>query len=183
MRFDFLHDPPPAVFERVRSLRIARHLYAVSAACCVLLVFAPCAYGIEALRVDRALGDRRQAQEQFDASTAALAAAKIASQNLDDLIALDRRLRSIRSSGAILASRAADIGNSMPHSIALSSLSVTADGYSIQGRALSMTGLRMALTDLSSVARFSAGKLVRVRRESSEPASAMTFEFGAGVAL
>jgi hypothetical protein len=142
--FDYLRDARPEWIERLRSARLPRQLHASARALLAVAVVIVTTFGIDTWRLHLALSMERAAEARFDRTKAALAARQLAWQQLDALIAQDRRLGEIRRSGSVMAARLARTGNLLPTGTWLASMSATA-GVSLEGSATNLAAVGSAL--------------------------------------
>jgi Tfp pilus assembly protein PilN len=167
MRFNYLSDAPPEVIERVRALRIAAELrtplYAFVTACFVVLAW--CA--LERQWISGSIHEEAVAAMRLERSRAAFAATKLVRANVEDLLALDARVRKIRLSGSRLAGRLADIGNRIPAQAWLTSIDRSNDGFELEGRAEGLNVLSRTVASLMSATAASSPTLVRAVKEDS----------------
>ena len=67
IRFDFLHDPRPALVERLASLRLPREIYLQAILAAVLAVGIAVAGGVEAIRLHAAESSQLRVRHHFEA--------------------------------------------------------------------------------------------------------------------
>jgi Tfp pilus assembly protein PilN len=182
-RFDYLHDAPPDIIDRIRTYRLPRRLrgaaLTLGALACVILVIA----GIEDSRIRAATGLELRASDRVDAQRAALARGRLQWRDVDRLIAADRQLRRIRLSGSTIAAKLAAIANQLPRRVWLSSIGPAAAGWSIEGEALDVAALDTALGNLIATPSLGAPRLVRMTSQARLTAGpVVSFEFNVGAA-
>jgi Tfp pilus assembly protein PilN len=180
MRFNFLRDPAPAFALDVRSWRLPRRLY-VQAVIGVTLIGAIAALGgIDALRLRSAAQIERRAQLRFDATRDELAAARLRWQQLDDLMARDRRLRALHLSGAGIAVRIARVGNAFPPGTWATTLSADSNGFAFKGRAEDVRAASTALAKVLDDRRLQRHDAqFRLSRDGDEEGAPLAFEIRA----
>ncbi|HVA34431.1 MAG TPA: hypothetical protein VNG31_09800, partial [Candidatus Baltobacteraceae bacterium] len=164
-RFDYLHDALPEVVEAVRSMRLPRRYYGVVTALMALCTILVGGTAIERVQVDAALAEQHRAQIEFDRSRSVLQSMQLHWNELDALIARDRRLRDIRLSGPRIASRLARMGNALPERAWLTSMTTLADSYALQGRATDLHVFGSLVGDLLRDPAILRPHLVRVSRD------------------
>lgn len=165
MRFDYLHDAPPEAIERVRGLRIATSLRWPLAVFGAIVVTHAAASAIFALGTAEARVTEREAAHRLEASTAALARVRLTRVRVDELVALDRRMREIRSSGSRVSARLADIANHVPAHAWLTTLARTPDGFEIVGKSSGLPALGATMSSLMTSSSIAAPTLVRAGGE------------------
>ena len=164
-RFNFLHDAPPDVIDRLRALRVTDELRTplLALVTSILVVFAW--YGLERYWLASAEHEEVLATTRLAESRADLATTKLVRADVDQLLALDRRLRDIRLSGTSLAENLSDIGNHVPAHAWLTSISNVQDGLEISGRADSLISLSETVADLLSSRTAMSPTLVRASKD------------------
>lgn len=165
MRFNFLNDAPPEFVERARNIRIAAELRTPLSALLTAVLVVLTWWGLENYWLSSAQREEALAEVRLTESQADLAATKLVRTNVDDMLALDRRLRDIRLSGSILASRLSDIGNHVPEHAWLTSISNLPDGLEIAGKADGLAALSQTVTDLMSSKTAASPTLVRAAKD------------------
>lgn len=142
--FDYLRDAPPEWIERIRSARLPRHLHGSARALIAVAVVIATMLGIETWRLNAELAMEHAARVRFDRTKASLSARQLAWQQLDALIAQDRRLSDIRRSGSVIAARLARTGNLLPTETWLASMTA-AHGVSLDGSATNLAAVSNVL--------------------------------------
>lgn len=179
IRFDYLHDPPSRLWGTIRTMRLPRRLYNVTAAFAATAVLVSGAAAIERGRVREAQLVRAQAQERFESSRADLERFRLQWRQIDDLIAEDRRLREIRLSGSRTAARLAAIGDLFPSGITVDSVRTAGDEYVVKGKASTIAAVSGVLNRIVGSTVVPHPGVVRIAKDSGVLAG-FTFEFGAG---
>jgi Tfp pilus assembly protein PilN len=180
-RFDYLHDAPPDIVDRIRTYRLPRRLRSAAITlgvlACVLLTMT----AVERARIGAAIALERQASGHVEAQRAALARAQLQWRDVDRLIAADRQLRRIRLSGSVISARLAAIANELPRRVWLSSIAPAASGWSIQGDALDVPALDTALANLIATPSLGNPRLVRMTSQARLAAApVVSFEVRVG---
>ncbi len=163
--FDFLHDAPPAAIDRLRSVRICEELRTPLWALVTAIVVVSAWYGLERYWLDSARREEAAATVRLAESRADLAATKLVRTNVDQLLAFDRHLRTIRLSGSELAAKLSDIGNHVSARAWLTSISTVQDGMEISGRADGLVALSQTIADLMSSRTATSPTLVRASKD------------------
>ena len=150
MRFDYLHDAPPDIVERIAGFRVPAELRtpfaALLTACLVVLAW----WSLERHWIAEAMREEAVATSRLEQSRAAFDATRLNRANVEQLLALDRSLRQIRLSGAMLSAQLADIGNHVPRQAWLTSIDRADGGFELQGRAAGLSVLSKTVADLMS---------------------------------
>jgi Tfp pilus assembly protein PilN len=166
--FDFLRDAPPAFVERLRPTRIPIDMRTPLAALATTIVIVAAWFGVETMQLQQAQQECAEQRSRAIASRADVAQTKVRRTKLDGLIALDQRVREIRRSGAVLGHHFADIANHVPKDAWLTSIARIDSGMEIQGDAIGLEGLSIALADLFSSSVAISPALVRAGRDDRE---------------
>lgn len=138
MRFDYLHDAPPDAVERLRAICSTTQARGVLSFLATAVGVLVCAGSLEAMHLREARAALAEAQARLDRSTAAMALVDSQARALHSWIALDRRLREVRVSGALAAARVTRIANNLPARMWLTSMTWASDGYDVTGRAVGL---------------------------------------------
>jgi Tfp pilus assembly protein PilN len=181
MRFDYAHESIPDVLDRLRATRLPEECRTPAWALVTALLVVLAALPLEHYRVASAQHDAAQARMRLDRARERLARLKLARVRVDEMLALDQRIRTIRLSGSVLCLRLADVANHVPSKAWLTSLTQATDGTSIAGRAEGLDVLSETLADLMSSTTAAAPSLVRAGRDANIPgvASLLSFELHA----
>lgn len=175
--FDFLHDSAPDVITRLRGWRLPRRFHGAALAASTLLVVAAAAAGLESSRIAQAGAQELAQSRRLAQSRARLEAAKLSWQSFQGLIATDRALRRIRSSGVSAAASLARLGNLVPRGVWLDAIEPSQGSVSIRGEAVDLDAARRMLANLVGSDDFSRAQLVEVsRRTQSVSSSTVAFE-------
>jgi Tfp pilus assembly protein PilN len=165
MRFNYLKDAPPAPVEHLRGLRIPREFRTPVAAIATAAIVV-CAWSfLEHHWITEAAREEALATVRLEESREAFAATKLVRSDVDQLLALDGRLRRIRLSGSVLSHRLADIGNHVPAQAWLTSIARSSDGVELHGQAEGLNVLSDTIADLMSSKAAGAPTLVRAVRD------------------
>lgn len=179
-RFDFLHDPRPAMLEQVLLLRLPREIYLQAILAALLSVAIVATGGVEALRIHAAQSSELRVRRHFEATRDALTAVRLQWQQLDELATRDRRLREIRLSGSDVAVRIARVGNVFPRRAWATSLTASASGYALKARGDDLRAASAVLGGLLDDARLVRNASFRMTREGWFGVGALAFEIRAG---
>ncbi|HTU82238.1 MAG TPA: hypothetical protein VMF61_08920 [Candidatus Acidoferrales bacterium] len=179
MRFDFLHDGAPQAIDAIRTAKLPRRFQGVAAAYAALLAAALAAWGLESWRLHGALEQLGRAQARFEASRVAAAASAEQIARLEVLVAEDRELRRIRTSGAGIAERLATLGNLFPRHVSVSYMRAAAGGYALQGRAADLVSFDRLLENLVADHRAGQPQTIDLKRDARDR-TRLTFDVAAG---
>jgi len=165
MRFNYLRDSAPEALEYLRLGRIPEALRTPLAALitAVLVVGAWCA--IEQMLLSQARNELRAQTFRLATSKVTLAEVRLRKTRVEELLAVDSRLRDIRRSGATLAHRLADIANHVPSRAWLTSITRVKEGLEIDGQADGLDGLGQTVVDLMSSSVAKSPDLVRAEMQ------------------
>lgn len=164
-RFNFLVDAPPEFIDRARSIRVPSELRTPLSALLTAVFVVAAWWGLENYWLRNAKHEETLAEVRLTESQADLAATKLVRTNVEEMLALDRRLRDIRLSGSNLASRLSDIGNHVPEHAWLTSISNLPNGLEIAGKADGLSALSVTVTDLMASRTAGAPTLVRAAKD------------------
>ncbi len=181
IRFDFLHDPRPALVERLASLRLPREIYLQAILAAVLAVGIAVARGVEAIRLHAAESSQLRVRHHFEATREALDAVRLRWQQLDELASRDRRLREIRLSGSDVAVRIARVGNAFPRRAWATTLTASPLGYAVKARGDDLRAASAVLGSLLGDRRLAGDASFQMAREEGLREGALAFEIHAGV--
>ncbi len=172
IRFDFLHDPTPAFVDSLRRVRLPRRLYPAALAGAAVVAALAAADGAEVFREHAAQALEQRAETRFERSRIALTHARLHWQHLDQLIALDRRLREIRISGSIAARRIARVGNAFPQRAWVTSMAAGAmPAYDVKGFADGLTSVEDLLANLARDRAAGRPRALQVSQSGGESAN------------
>ena len=167
-RFNFLSDSPPAFLEMLRFKHIPEGLRTALAATVTIAMVISVWWGVEVLQIRQAGEELRIEKARALASRADLAQMRVRRSEIERLLVLDRRIRQIRTSGAELSSRLADIANRVPNSAWLTSVQDGEEGLEIDGDVKGLDGLSETVADLASSASAASVDLVRAGRDERD---------------
>ena len=173
MRFNYLHDSGPEAFEYLRPSRIPEALRTPVAALLTVTLVVGAWWAIEQMLLSQARSELQTQTFRFAASKAALAEVKLRKTRVEELLAVDSRLRAIRRSGAALSSGLADIANHVPARAWLTSIARVNDGLEIDGQTDGLDGLSDTIADLMSSEAAASPSLVRANREERDRSGAL----------
>lgn len=180
MRFNYLSDArSPWLDVATYPREVQAPLVSIATAVMVLLA----ATGIETYRVQRTTATQDMAQVRVVAARAALARTALERTDVDELRALDDRIRAIRLSGSNAALRLADIANHVPSDAWLSSIDPSGSGIEISGHADGLRALGETIADLMASKTADGLSLIRAAEDDvARPTASgtLTFEMHAG---
>ncbi len=174
--FDYLRSARPDLLVRIMEFRIPSRLQSGVAAVIVATAFVGGAWGIESCRLAAALNVEAEYRQNFERSRADVARADVYFDRVKNLVALDKRLRDVVLSGNVTARRLAQIGNALPSTVWLSSISHDGQGLSIEGTAPDMATVGRVLSDLNEIRGVRDPKLLDASAEA-DPKSAREVKF------
>lgn len=165
MRFNYLRNSAPEPFEYLRPSRVPEPLRTPLAALVTVTLVVAVWWVIEQLLLAQARAELHAQTFRLAASQAALAELELHKTHVEDLLAVDTRLRGIRRSGAALSSILADIANHVPARAWLTSIARLDDGIEIDGRADGLEGLSDTVADLMSSSAAASPDLIRATKD------------------
>ena len=171
MRFNYLRDSAPDAFAFLRPSRIPEPLRTPLAALATIVVVVAVWWVIEQILLGEARDELQLQTLRRNASNAELSELKLRKTRVEELIAIDVRLREIRRSGAALSSGLADIANHVPARAWLTSISRVDTGTQIDGRAEGLDGLSDTIADLMSSSSAASPDLIRASKEDRDRSS------------
>jgi len=133
--FDFVRSARPDWLRVLLEIRVPQRQYSALAGVLASLTIVAGAWAIEHHRVAQARSMEAAYQRRFDVSERSLQKTKIFYNQVQALIALDRRVRRIVTSGDADARRLAEIANNLPEHAWLTSISRDQSGVALEGRA------------------------------------------------
>lgn len=171
--FNYLRDGAPEAFEYLRPSRIPEALRTPLAALLTAFVVVGLWWAVEQLLLSQAQRELATQSWRLAASKAELTELKLRKLHLEDLTALDARLRRIRLSGATVAKSLAEVANHIPRTAWLTSIAQVSGGLEIDGRAQGLDALSATVADLTSNANGAAPDLVRATKEERDRSQAI----------
>ncbi len=181
MRFNYLSDGVPGAIERLQLDRMPEGLRTPLAALVTASLTVLCWWGIEKMLIEQATTELRVQTARLSSSRAALGQARLHRMHVEALLALDKRLRAIRRSGAVLACEIADVANHVPRRAWLTGISQMGEGLEIDGNALGLDTVGDTVTDLMSSSTTQSPELIRAAREDNTgPARVLSFAVHVG---
>lgn len=172
-RFNYLVDAPPRALDRLRRFSVSQALRfplgALATSCLVVLAW----WGLERYWLASSRHEVAVATARLADSELAFRQAKLVRANVDDLLAFDERLRTIRRSGAVLSERLASIANHVPQRAWLTAIAHTSDGVELDGRADGLLALSNAVASLMTDTK--ATRLVRATRDEKKGSGVVSF--------
>jgi Tfp pilus assembly protein PilN len=163
MRFNYLSDAPPELVERLRPGRVPARLKSPLCAVATSIVIVFTWWTIERMQIEDATHELALAQARAAASRLDVARATLRQSQVEALLVLDKRVRSIRGSGSRLAANLATLANRIPKESWLTSIEQLDGGIEIDGNALGVDGLAQTLADL--IATTEKPTLIRAGRD------------------
>jgi Tfp pilus assembly protein PilN len=167
-RFNYLRDSAPEMFEHLRPSRIPEPLRTPLAALATAIIVVGVWWIAEHLLLTQARNELQAQSLRLSASQIALKELKLRKTHVEELSAIDARLREIRRSGALLSGRLADIANHVPPQAWLTSIAHVDSGLQIDGRAEGLEGLSETVADLMSSTSTASPDLVRASKEDRD---------------
>jgi Tfp pilus assembly protein PilN len=168
VRFNYLRDSTPDAFEYLRPSRIPEPLRTPLAALGTIVFVVSLWWAIEQMLLGQARGELQLQSLRLSASKAELSELKLRKTRVEELLAIDARLREIRRSGAALSSGIADIANHVPARAWLTSIAHVDSGIQIDGRAEGLDGLSDTVADLMSSSSAASPDLIRANKEDRD---------------
>ncbi len=168
VRFNYLRDSAPDAFEYLRPGRIPEPLRTPLAALATIVLVVGVWCAIEQMLLGQARDELQLQTLRLDASKAELSELKLRRTRVEELLAIDLRLREIRRSGAALSSRLADIANHVPARAWLTSIAHVDTGIQIDGNAEGLDGLSDTVADMMSSSSAGSPDLIRASKEDRD---------------
>lgn len=154
---------------RLRELRIPEQFQSVLLALTAASIAVFGAWFIDSRRLHHSLELQSIYKRRFDAAQRALRHAKVYEARIRRLVALDERIRGIRSSGYADARKLVEISNRLPNSAWLTGISYDGDTLSIEGRAPDLRTLSSVVRSLTEAADLHNPSLVSATAVSDSP--------------
>ena len=176
IRFNYLGPSVPGAIDRLRLYRIPAAVRTPLWALATVSLAVVAWWAIEHQLLDEAKREVTLARARVESSREALARTKLERSDVDRYVALDRRLRTIRRSGAQLAARIAGIANQVPEHEWLLTISHSDSHVTITGEAGGFPLVGRTLANLATSATLSSPSLVRASSEERGQAGAVVFE-------
>ncbi len=133
--FNYLRSARPEWLRRSVEIHVPERLHAPLFGVLSAIAVIGGAWGIENYRLSAAQGIELSYRQKFEISDRALRKTKIYYHQVETLVALDLRVRSIVASGDSDARCLAEIANSLPEHTWLTSISRDESGISLEGGA------------------------------------------------
>lgn len=168
MRFNYLRDSAPDAFVFLRPSQIPEPLRTPLAALATIIAVVGVWCIIEQILLGQARDELQLQTLRRNASNAELSELKLRKDRVEELLAIDARLREIRRSGAALSSDLADIANHIPPSAWLTSITRVDTGIQIDGRAEGLDGLSDTVADLMGSLSAAPPELIRASKEDRD---------------
>ena len=158
--FDYRRSAPPSFIRRIVELRVPEHYQSVLIALGMSAIAVFGAWLIESRRLHQTLEMQSIYQQRFDAAQRALRHAKVYEARIRQLMALDSRLNTIRSSGGADARQLAEIANRLPERAWLTGIAYEGDALAIEGRATDLNALSAVIRNLTNASTMRSPSLV-----------------------
>jgi hypothetical protein len=176
--FDYLHDAPSDLVDLIHRARLPRRFHGFAVVVLATAIVLMASAGLEMQRVRAAQHVEETAKARFENSRAQLRALRVQWRNLDAIVAEDRRLRRIRSSGPRIATRLARLGNAVGSQVWLRSLHVNAAGYDLEGQAVSLRAFGTTLASFIAREPHDPPRVLHVSRDAETPFALISFAVG-----
>lgn len=167
--FDYRRSAPPPFVRRVLEIRISEQYHSVLLAFAAAWLAIAGAWFIESRRLHHSLEMESIYQRRFDAAQRALRHARLYEIRINRLVALDRRIRGITSSGYEDARRLVEIANRLPNRTWLTGISYDGNALAIEGRAADLRTLGSVVRNLNGAADLHNPSLVSATAVSDSP--------------
>jgi len=168
VRFNYLRDSEPDAVAYLRPSRIPEPLRTPLGALATIMAVVGMWWVIEQILLGQAREELQLQTLRRNASNAELSELKLRKTRVEELLAIDARLREIRRSGAALSSGLADIANHVPARAWLTSITRADTGTQIDGRAEGLDGLSDTVADLMSSSSAASPDLIRASKEDRD---------------
>lgn len=146
--FDYWTSPRAALL-RVASWHLPARLRLAVTALCFSCGVVGAAWSLEAARLRAAVALENQSAQLRDAQATRLGAAQQYVLHVKRTMALDGEVRSIVSSGVLMARRLVALANDLPQNVWLSELTPQPDGMQLTGRSSGLPDIAKALSALA----------------------------------
>jgi hypothetical protein len=167
--FNFLRDPLHPGLEKALQLRLPPRWYPAAIAGALVALTTVAAGAVESYRLQSAELSLRRAEARFENSRRSLLQERLQWDRVDRLVAEDRRLRVLRVSGPVAASKIAAAGNALPDGAWLTTMTTGSGGLDAKGEAGGLAALQSALENLSADPRMGAVERVRFSADRHVP--------------
>jgi Tfp pilus assembly protein PilN len=164
MRFDYLRDARPEFIERLQASGIPKHLQVPLMSLTTAVLVVTMWWIVETLHVGAAEAECAKERTLAIGSREQVIAARAQISQAQALISIDQRVRSIRISGARVASRLADVANHVPDKSWLTAMSRSGGEVDLNGYTVGLEGLGETLLALTSSEATREPILVRASR-------------------
>lgn len=176
MRFDYLHASRPLLLQRLLDIRIPDRFQAVLFAVTGGALAIAGACGIEAHRLHQALTIESVYRQRCDEERAALSQQRVYYERVQTLVQLDKRVRTIRRSGATDARILAEIANNLPEHAWLMGISHSGTGLVLDGRARNLEVLSAVIHGLMRAKDLGNPSLVSTALDGGTDRDTMRYE-------
>jgi hypothetical protein len=164
MKVDYLRDAPPRVVERIQSLGVLPQTRALMGFAATAILVTLVGWGVEGSHVHKEREAIQTLQLRVDRST--ILAARVRNE-LDELAKwerLDRELRGLRDSGAVMSRRMASIARALPAPTWLTSMVLDGRGAQMEGHATRLRDVGATLASMSGSSLVELRAPVETRR-------------------
>jgi hypothetical protein len=158
--FDFTRSAPPTFVRKLLEFRVPVRYHAGLITLSMTILGLAGAWSIESYRLHDTLAVQFVYQQRYNLSQRALRQAHVYEERVKRIVALDRRIRTIRRSGYAEASRLAEIANNLPSHAWLTTIAYDGDAISIEGQAKDLRALSDVVRGLTHAKHFREPSLV-----------------------
>ena len=167
--FNFLRDPLHPALEKTLQLRLPPSWYSTVVAAALVALTIIASLAVEIYRLQNAEASLHRAEVRFESSRESLSRERLQWNRVDRLVAEDRRLRALRLSGPIAASRIAAAGDALPDDAWVRTMSVDSGGMDVKGEADGLAALQSALENVRADRRIGEAERVRFSGDRHVP--------------
>ncbi len=169
IHFDYLRPARPLFLRRVLQARLPAEFVAPLCAVGAAVLIISGAFSIEVGRLSRIAAIEARHRVAYDESTLQLSRTKVIFAGLKRTAAFAEEVRAIQKSGDAQAARFAEIGNRLPPHIWLTAITNDDSGMLLSGKAVNLTMLSRAMSDLSTLKNRYAPTLVSANGDDRAP--------------
>lgn len=173
MRFDYLRSERSTFFRRVCAFRLPPRLHNAVAGFAGVACLICGAGSIEAYRLRQAHSVEHLYAARYARSQAAVQQANVYYARVRALARLDARVRQIAASGTANARTLAEVANVLPPHAWLTGISHDANGFTLEGRARSLSVLSAVIRRLSNARRLRNPALMSAGLENDRDRGAL----------
>jgi Tfp pilus assembly protein PilN len=180
--FDYLHDPISPLASKIARLRISPPHVAIARALACAVVIAIGASGLEHVRITSATKTELKERATLRTARLALGQAKLATHDLNALIALNAAIVRIRDSGYRRASFLVKLGAQLPSGAWLESIGPDGPKLAVNGRATSIAAVAETLRriDRASFGHVTLQSVTRILSPGLPPEVAFAIDVDGG---